>query len=199
MNRIRKLKSPLPPTIEKETNNRLSQITALFASAVPDTTGPNAWRYQRQLSGAVQEFIEALSFSHYLRTQTLISLEEVRGALPGILVTGEDYVMGLFDLTGEIMRFAVTLLSSSILTEGGGEGEKGEKGVRGLDEERAGIVVDLREMRSLFEALTVRYGMRELGKKIEVMQGSVEKVERAAYGILVRGSERPTGWMPELE
>jgi hypothetical protein len=42
------------------------------------------------------------------------------------------------------------------------------------------------------------YMMRELHKKVEVMQSSVEKVERAAYGILVRGSERPTGWTPDL-
>lgn len=41
--------------------------------------------------------------------------------------------------------------------------------------------------------------IRDMGKKVEVMQNSVEKVERAAYGILVRGSERPAGWMPELQ
>jgi hypothetical protein len=40
--------------------------------------------------------------------------------------------------------------------------------------------------------------LRDLAKKLEVMQASVEKVERAAYGILVRGSERPSGWTPDL-
>jgi hypothetical protein len=39
---------------------------------------------------------------------------------------------------------------------------------------------------------------RDYGKKSDVMQNSVEKVERAAYGILVRGSERPAGWKPDL-
>jgi hypothetical protein len=56
-------------------------------------------------------------------------------------------------------------------------------------------------MRSLFEALSVprRHNMlRDMGKKVDVMQSSVEKVERAAYGILVRGSERPAGWRPDL-
>jgi predicted translin family RNA/ssDNA-binding protein len=104
--------------------------------------------------------------------------------------------MGLFDLTGEMMRFAVTSLSAGGASQGEGEGTK-----LGLSEEQAGIVVDLREMRSLFEGLSVPRRanmMRDLGKKTEVMQASVEKVERAAYGILVRGSERPKGWMPDL-
>ncbi|KAE8387041.1 Translin family-domain-containing protein [Aspergillus alliaceus] len=196
LQRIRKIATPIPPHIVKETQSRFTQIESLFTSAVPDITGPNKWRYQRQLSGAIQEFIEALSFHHYLEHQTLISLSEVAGKLPTeILVTEEDYVMGLFDLTGEMMRFAVTALSA-----GSGAAEGGEKkGV--LSREQAGIVVDLQEMRALFEGISVprrHFMMKDLGKKMEVMQGSVEKVERAAYGVLVRGSERPSGWMPDL-
>ncbi|KAK9857351.1 hypothetical protein MYU51_020703 [Penicillium brevicompactum] len=54
------------------------------------------------------------------------------------------------------------------------------------------IVVDLRAMRAEFEALSApqrHFMLRDLQYKMEVMQNSVEKVERAAYGILVRGSE----------
>ena len=126
-----------------------------------------------------------------------------------VLVTEEDYLMGLFDLTGEIMRFAVTGLSSGAASsqkdqkkeETGEEKESGEGELRMLPESQAGLVVDLRAMRALFEMLSVprRYHMlRDLGKKMGVMQTSVEKVEKAAYGILVRGSERPAGWMPDL-
>ena len=39
---------------------------------------------------------------------------------------------------------------------------------------------------------------RDVEKKIEVMRQSVEKVEGAAYGLVVRGSERPKGWIPDL-
>ncbi|OGM40428.1 translin-associated factor TraX [Aspergillus bombycis] len=195
---IRKLNAPLPENITKETQSRFTQIQSLFTTALPDVTGPNKWRYQRQLSGAIQEYIEALSFHHYLTTQTLITLPEVCTKLPAeILVTEEDYLLGLFDLTGEMMRFAVTALSAgSVAADSGASDEK-----MGLSREQNGIVVDLREMRSLFEGLSVsrRHNLiKDLGKKMEVMQGSVEKVERAAYGILVRGSERPAGWMPDL-
>lgn len=113
--------------------------------------------------------------------------------------------MGLFDLTGEIMRFAVTGLSQpqhqGSENENEQEKEKEQGGGRKLPPSQAGIVVDLRAMRASFEMLTVprRHSMfRDMDKKVDVMQNSVEKVERAAYGILVRGSERPAGWMPDF-
>ncbi|OJJ66482.1 hypothetical protein ASPBRDRAFT_188287 [Aspergillus brasiliensis CBS 101740] len=200
LQRIRTLNTPLPPSLTKETTTRFTQITTHFTSLLPDLTpAPNTHRYMRQLSPAIQEFIEAVSFHHYLTTQSLITLEEVRKLLPeGILVTEEDYLLGLFDLTGEMMRFAVTGLSAGTSTS-----EDGEGGGGGLGPEQRGIVVDLREMRCGFEGLSVpgRHRgvmLRDMGKKVDVMQGSVEKVERAAYGILVRGRERPKGWRPDL-
>lgn len=120
------------------------------------------------------------------------------------MVTEEDYLMGLMDLTGEIMRFAVVQLSSGNATatstapvaDGAVEAQPPR-----LSDTQAGIVIDLRTMRARSEALGVprkHNVMRDLGQKVGVMQNSVEKVERAAYGILVRGSERPSGWMPDL-
>lgn len=117
--------------------------------------------------------------------------------------------MGLFDLTGELMRFAVTSLSAGSHTDGdvdadsdtnmGGNGQRLPK----LLPAQAGIVRDLREIRAEFEGVSIPrrhdyYMFRDFGKKAEIMANSVEKVERAAYGILVRGSERPAGWKPDL-
>ncbi|KAJ5929857.1 hypothetical protein N7454_006807 [Penicillium verhagenii] len=205
LQRVRTINQPLPPKIAQENQTRLDQIKALFNSIIPDVTGINAWRYQRQIGGGIQEFIEAISFDHYLRTQTLISHAEVQAMLPDeLLVTEDDYLMGLFDLTGEMMRFAVTALSSgNAAKEDRTETESTDatRKLPHLTAEQAGIVIDLRAMRAEFEALSVpkRSNMlRDLFKKVEVMQSSVEKVERAAYGILVRGSERPSGWTPDL-
>ncbi|EAW20873.1 translin family protein [Aspergillus fischeri NRRL 181] len=211
---IRTIKAPIPAPIAKETKTRFDQISTLFQNVIPDVTGLNSWRYQRQLSGAIQEFIEALSFNHYLQTQTLISHAEVVKHLPAeILVTEEDYLLGLFDLTGEMMRFAITSLSTGTggQADSGGDdlaardisGAGANQNLPKLPATQAGIVVDLREMRSSFELLSVprRHAnnmFRDMGKKVDVMQNSVEKVERAAYGILVRGSERPSGWTPDL-
>ncbi|CRG83481.1 Translin-associated protein X [Talaromyces islandicus] len=211
LQRLRAVNTQIPPSIAKENKTRLDQILDLFRSIVPDITGINAWRYQRQISPGIQEYIEAVSFQHYIETQRLITIDEITSQLPaGVMVTEEDYLMGIFDLTGEMMRFAVTTLST------GGQIKKQEeemdtsddatdaaKSVPTLPAKKAGIVVDLRYMRAMLENLNVprrhrSHMMRDMHKKLGVMQNSVEKVERAAYGILVRGSERPTGWMPDL-
>lgn len=117
------------------------------------------------------------------------------------MVTEEDYLMGLMDLTGEIMRFAVVQLSSGNATATTTSEGAPETQPPRLSDTQAGIVIDLRAMRARSEALSVprkHNMMRDLGQKVGVMQNSVEKVERAAYGILVRGSERPSGWTPDL-
>ncbi|KAH8690097.1 putative translin-associated factor TraX [Talaromyces proteolyticus] len=220
LQRLRTLNTAIPPSIAKENKTRFDQIRDLFRSIVPDITGINAWRYQRQISGGVQEFIEAVTFQHYIETQKLITREDiVRDWLPEVMVTEEDYLMGVFDLTGEMMRFAVTTLSTGgqVKKEDGRKQEEKDwggdsamdttedetKSVPVLPESKAGIVVDLRDMRAMLEELNVprRHRnnlMRDMYKKTGVMQNSVEKVERAAYGILVRGSERPSGWTPDL-
>jgi hypothetical protein len=63
------------------------------------------------------------------------------------------------------------------------------------------VLTDLRQLRSALESLntsgTGPFG-KEADKKAEVMRQSVEKVERALYGLIVRGAERPKGWMPDL-
>lgn len=100
------------------------------------------------------------------------------------------------------MRFAVLSLSSGNATATQAIKNTGtdiEKSA--VASSQGGIVVDLRAMRAGFEALSVpqrHYMFRDMAKKLDVMQNSVEKVERAAYGIVVRGSERPSGWTPDM-
>ncbi|KAJ5807682.1 Translin C-terminal [Penicillium robsamsonii] len=203
LQRVRTTNQPLPPKIAQENQTRFDQIHALFEGVVPEQLGINGWRYQRQISAGIQEFIEAVSFDHYLRTQTLITHAECSARVPpGILVTEEDYLMGLYDLTGEMMRFAVLSLSSGNTTATNAtENTASDSEKSTVASSQGGIVVDLRAIRAGFEALTVpqrHYMFRDLAKKQDVMQNSVEKVERAAYGIVVRGSERPSGWTPDL-
>ncbi|OJD18046.1 hypothetical protein ACJ73_08748 [Blastomyces percursus] len=201
LHRVRALNKPLPKNITKDNHERLAQITALFNSVVPDLAGINAHRYQWQISPGIQEYIEATTFQHYVETQRLMSLDDVTKSLPaGILVTEADYILGLFDLTGEMMRFAITTMAAgsviNMSVDGAAAGGYDEK-----DTGRGSILIDLRQLRAMFESINVPRGHslnRDYGKKLEVMQSSVEKVERAAYGLLVRGSERPGGWMPDL-
>lgn len=139
--------------------------------------------------------MEAISFEHYLRTQSLITQYEAKARVPGgVELTGDDYLLGLFDLVGEIMRFAITTMATTGSLPGSLNPE---------NQEERNILMDLRSLRSHFEALdTTSCGGsglgKELQKKMEVMAQSVEKVETAVYGMIIRGRERPKGWVPDL-
>ncbi|KAL1956067.1 hypothetical protein VTO42DRAFT_7662 [Malbranchea cinnamomea] len=213
LQRVRILKAPLPKHIAKENDDRFSQIKSLFSTIANDiSTGPNSWRYHHQFSSGLQEYIEALSFQHYIEHQRLITHDEVVRSLPdGILVPITDYVLGLFDLTGELMRFAITNMTVKGFNPRDKEAPSVAQTTDSASDEktlgqaprtqRETIVDDLRILRALFERLNVpRHHelSRDLPGKMDTMQASVEKVERAAYGLLVRGRERPAGWMPDL-
>ncbi|KAE9366999.1 putative translin-associated factor TraX [Stipitochalara longipes BDJ] len=196
LQRVRALNSDIPPKIASEIKDRSAGMQVQFGSIAADLTGINAWRYQRQISPGIQEFMEAISFEHYLRTQKLITLEEASKALPaGVDLTGDDYVLGIFDLVGELMRFAITTMATTGTLPGSKSGEN--------PAEECDILMDLRVLRTSFEALdTSSCGATGLGKdvqkKMEVMKTCVEKVETAVYGMIIRGRERPKGWVPDL-
>lgn len=112
-------------------------------------------------------------------------------------LTADDYVLGLFDLTGELMRFGITnIATNGTLPRGSAAAE----GTEGRD-----ILMDLRAIRTSFESLDTSSGpsdfsylKKDIQKKKEVMRQSVGKVEYAAYGMIIRGRERPKGWVPDL-
>ena len=123
----------------------------------------------------------------------------------GVGLGFEDYVLGIYDMTGELMRFGITAMATSgelprpdaPATTGG---EAMEVDSASAASQRT-ILTDLRQLRSALESLntsgTGPFG-KEADKKADVMRQSVEKVERALYGLTVRGAERPKGWMPDL-
>ena len=63
------------------------------------------------------------------------------------------------------------------------------------------VVQDLRALRAEFEGLEIREGRLkgDVVKKMEIMRQCVEKVENAVYGMIVRGRERPKGWVMQEE
>ena len=140
--------------------------------------------------------MEAVSFQHYLERQRLISFAEVKATLPSSIdLTEDDYVLGLFDLVGELMRFAITSMATLGEVPGGTS-----LSTTGNIEARRDMATDLRSLRAYFEALdTAGSGLsRDAGKKMEVMQTCVGKVENAVYGMIIRGRERPKGWVPDV-
>ncbi|KAL9618216.1 MAG: hypothetical protein Q9160_007050 [Pyrenula sp. 1 TL-2023] len=188
LQRASRLNSQLPPSIAKDVQIKLKAIHGLFQSVSPDLQGLNAWRYQRQISSGHQEYVEALSFQQYLELQKLLSLEDTAQSMPTDVphTEAEDHLLGLFDLTGEMMRFAITSSASNGTLHGANN---------------TTILSDLQSLRTYFERLDIgknNHLAKEYDQKMKTMRNSVEKVENAAYGLIVRGSERPKGWVPDL-
>ncbi|KAI1341171.1 Translin [Xylariaceae sp. FL0016] len=207
LQRVRKLSQPIPERIQAECDERVAEIAALLRSIEGDVRGANRYRYPLM---CLEEFVEAVTFLHYLRTQALMTPAEAQAALPAdIALTGADYVMGVFDLTGEMMRFAtaVTALSGSMPSGcggggGGGDGEKAETETEvevGEEGAKRTILTDMQEACSTLQICPPFGGKPgSYAKKLDVMIEQVRKVERLGYGVVVRGNERPKGWMPDL-
>ncbi|KAF4622887.1 hypothetical protein D9613_001650 [Agrocybe pediades] len=155
---------------------KLREIQDLYAKIQPELQGDRYWRYERQVSPGLQEYIEALSFAHYLDHGSLITYEEVQRTLTGadgvqyFPLSVSDYLLGLSDLTGELMRFAISSISSR-----GGKNKARE------------VCAFVRGCKSDFERMTPY--VRELRKKQSVTTNSLEKIEDAVYTIVVRSSE----------
>ncbi|PUU79877.1 Translin family-domain-containing protein [Tuber borchii] len=189
--RAREPFSPLPTSLSKEYETRFKQVQNIISIVSPDLQEISTYRYARQISGGIQEYIEAIAFHHYLTTGKLIPLSVVQQSVKHLVeITPGDYILGIFDLVGEMMRFSITMIA----TRGGAE----------KDEKVAKALRDLRELRLEFEGLDTTLGGgsgllgKEVQKKLGVMKTCVEKVEAAMCGVIVRGSERPRGWIPDL-
>jgi hypothetical protein len=117
--------------------------------------------------------MEALCFRHYLTTGSLLSYKEACSAVPGgINLTVSDYILGVFDFVGEVMRFGITMVALTSREENGAER----------------ILMDLRRLREEFEGLdTYGHGFlgKEVDKKMTVMKTCVEKVRFSFYATLL--------------
>jgi len=112
-----------------------SATSARFRAHRPSLARDRFWRHQQTVSPGLQEYIEALSFAHYLEHRRLVTYHEVQHALSDpsgqpyasrlplplrpcsvlthVLPAGAppqlfplpvaDYLLGLSDLTGELM------------------------------------------------------------------------------------------------
>ncbi|KAI1298224.1 Translin [Xylaria venustula] len=198
---VRKLSQPIPERIQSEIDGRLKEIAELLETIQPDVQGMNRYRYPLICN---EEFVEAVSFAHYLRHQTLMTPADAQNALPvDIQLTAPDYVFGIFDLTGEMMRFAtaVTALSGGMPTGEKPKTGSGEDNNNDIDEgdSKRTILTDMQDVSSMLQTCpTVGGKFMVYSKKLSIMIEQVCKVERLGYGVVVRGNERPKGWMPDL-
>ena len=140
--------------------------------------GEDSYLFSRAYSPGLQEYIEALSFSHFLRNKTLISYEQVKATFEFSKEGGKDlelnpfdYILGIADLTGELMRLCINSAAN------------GDK------ETPFEVCRFLRDIHDSF--LSFGNVSRDLSSKLRVLKASMNKVEVACYTLKVRGSEIP--------
>ncbi|KAF3035450.1 hypothetical protein E8E12_005485 [Didymella heteroderae] len=246
LQRVRNVGQPLPPFVHKANAQYWDTIAKQYSSIAADLQSLNAHRYP-QITGGNQEFIEALSFQHYLETQSLLSYSEAKEKIAELSqpkieqekteqgkemetlpedssvvpLTPEDYILGICDMTGELMRFSVTSMATNgKLPAGRAKATPVSKSPPGDDKmeidsapstasqapsegsQPRTVLDDLRAIRTQLEMFEAPYGPKWVSeletKKMPVLRECVDKVEKALYGLTVRGSERPKGWMPDV-
>lgn len=181
--RVKQLNKDFPKSIQEDMDTRLGEIAKMLSPIAADLQSINRYRYAFSMR-CLEELVEALSFAHYLRHQTLITQEEAQAAVPAdITLTPHDYMYGVFDLFGEMMRFATVTTAQSGQLVG--------------DYER-NILGDIQGLGCAFEMLP-QIPTKDFRSKMEVMRQSINKVEKLGYGLVVRGSERPKGWVPDMK
>ena len=128
----------------------------------------------------VQEYVEAATLCNFCKNGTLLILDEINATLlplsdpshQPLQINILDYLLGLADLTGELMRLAIGRISD-------GELEYAEK--------ICGFVRDIyRELTLLAPHMDDNTDMKT---KMDTMLQSVMKIENACFSVHVRGSE----------
>ncbi|ORZ34645.1 Translin [Catenaria anguillulae PL171] len=134
---------------------------------------PEFHKFARDIRPGIQEFLESASFLHYFESGTLLSFEQAADLMrpTGLVLTPEDYLFGVLDLGGELMRYATTSATKRELQV---------------------VTAACRFLQRYFhETLAVSpcNEYREFVKKREVLEQSVFKVEQLCYHLTVQGDE----------
>ncbi|GLV40636.1 Translin associated factor X [Carabus blaptoides fortunei] len=180
--------------ILQEAESRLQVlVTNHFSYIAVELITQDTYQFLRAYTGGLQEFIEALTFYQYLKNNaiehwshiekqfiydvpdavdsscSLVTItKQMKTPLPAV-----EYILGIADLTGELMRKCINNLGSGNIDD---------------------CFRTCNFVRDLYKGFLVvggAQGYKEIGRKIYVLKQSLYKMEMVCYNIIVRGSEIP--------
>lgn len=151
------------------------------------------YKFVNAYSSGMQEYIEAVSLYHFILTEDIIPYTDVQqklifgsddqqqtDVLPlSVLVQPREYILGVADLSGELMRYCIKSVST-------GDFEMCHK---------IGLV--LKRMHEGFLSLGYIQS-RDLYHKMLVFKTSLNKVEEASYSLQLRKNEIPPDMMGDI-
>ncbi|XP_050681075.1 translin-associated protein X [Leptidea sinapis] len=168
----------------KEANERLHKlINGPLSSIGLELENCPAYLHSRAVTAGFQEFIEARTLFSFMESKSIVTWLDVQKELTYVVNEEEtdrtvvtmlpqvDYMLGLADLTGELMRRAINSISS-------GESEE--------------CFDSCQAVRVLYTGYLGLFSTgKELARKMSTTRSNVFKVESAMYALRVRGGEAP--------
>lgn len=137
----------------------------------------NFYRFHRSFTFGMQEYVEARTFLYYVESQALLGPDEIEKEItdvckqrgnPPLPLDTSDYLLGVADLTGELMRQGVSDSNASFRVV---------KILSGIEEGMGNLYAEH------------RLDVKDLSSKIQVLKRSVAKVEKACYNTAVQKAE----------
>ncbi|XP_033324130.1 translin associated factor X [Megalopta genalis] len=143
----------------------------------------DGYQYLRAYRGSLEEYIEAFTFYHYLNSNNLEDWTELEKMITytitdrpevqtiNTLVTPHEYILGIADLTGELMR----------------------RCINNLTQDTASCYQMCNFVRNMYTGfLSCKIlNCKEMNRKLSTLKQSLCKIENVCYTIKVRGSEIP--------
>ncbi|KAF9359607.1 hypothetical protein BGX26_011942 [Mortierella sp. AD094] len=123
-------------------------------------------------------------------TAAQAGVQEVKLTKLTLEVTDEDYLLGIADLTGELMRLAINTLGQSLVVSTKDLELEGGLQLPSPEERVQQILSFLRNIKSGFDGLSLTRSS-PISKKMGVLKQSLNKIEMACYNVKVRGAEYP--------
>ncbi|XP_014679713.1 PREDICTED: translin-associated protein X-like [Priapulus caudatus] len=190
----------------KEAEQKLEEVEQSFIKQIAlELQGEDVYLYLRAISPGLQEYVEALSFYHYLTTKSLITLPEVQSRLefdlgspcPEAEQTDADTTAAASASAGTPPVARVPLPTSEfMLGIADLTGELMRLAISSLGVGDAARPFELCGfMRAILDGFLTVGGAaasREVARKVATLRQSVHKVEAACYALRVRGSEMPS-------
>uniref|UniRef100_A0A336MZZ8 CSON009472 protein n=1 Tax=Culicoides sonorensis TaxID=179676 RepID=A0A336MZZ8_CULSO len=174
---------PLKNNKEKvleESETRLKKLADTnFKKIAEELKGKDQYQFLRAFTFGLQEYIEAFTFYDYIKGNNMSSWDVIQNNLVYVdedqqeikcLVPKFEHILGLGDLTGEVMRRCINSLGSGDI------------------EECFNACNFLKEINTGFLSIG-HISNRDFGQKVFTLKQSVLKCEMVCYNIKVRGGE----------
>ncbi|CAI5770536.1 translin-associated protein X isoform X1 [Podarcis lilfordi] len=195
--------APNGEEILMESETKLDLVRQKIKQVAQELMGEDMYQFHRAISPGLQEYVEAVSFQYFIKTRSLVSIEEINRQLifseedkeeeakpssdchnkqhntSSLKVTPVDYLLGVADLTGELMRMCINSV---------GNGD--------ID-----TPFELSQfLRQIYDGFSYigNTGPYEVSKKLYTLKQSLAKVENACYTLKVRGSEIPKHMLADV-